>query len=106
MKGAKGRMNEENKEERSKEGDRERGVMGPEKDNNHLCLEGAFLQSFGVGMSGFQDSLREKPSCLFMLSGWNSIFVASLKMHSMRPASSHHSTRSNNPENHESYFCV
>jgi hypothetical protein len=59
--------------------DKEKGVKkgGGERErmwnNGHLCLEKAFLSLFRVQMSGFQDLFREKPSSLFMLSGWSSI---------------------------------
>jgi hypothetical protein len=47
--------------------------------------EGAFFCSFMIRIRGFHGLLWEKPSSLFMLSGWSSVSVASLITHSIHP---------------------
>jgi len=48
-----------------------------------ILKDGAFLHFSRVCNSSFSDLLREKPSSLFMLSGWSSISVSSLMICSM-----------------------
>jgi hypothetical protein len=79
-KGVEGRKGMRDKRDRQKKGVKNRGkrqrvsahicgVVALIRTNSHLCLERAFLLSFSIKMSGFQDLLREKCSSLFMLSG-------------------------------------
>jgi hypothetical protein len=48
-----------------------------------MPLAKACFCPFRVRMRGFHDLLREKPSSLFMLLGWNSIYIASLMIWSI-----------------------
>jgi hypothetical protein len=43
---------------------------------SHLSLERVIFCSFKVWLRGLHDLLRERPSSLFMLSGWSTISVA------------------------------
>jgi hypothetical protein len=49
-----------------------------------VFLVRACFRSFRLRMRGFQDVLREKPSSLFRLVGYSSVFVTSLMIRSMR----------------------
>jgi hypothetical protein len=55
-------------------------LCGPAENSDLLSCDEGFLRSFREQMRGFHDLLlRQKPTSLFIMLGWSSISVASLK---------------------------